>query len=125
MSFLSFIWLLSFVVLVATTLYAFHRARYAPLPRYIPHDLGEFIHEAVTHTVKGVRSVASSARPHAEKVTLHVVSLSKWGHDKFIDRVFGKTVLAPGKTASFFLKYIAEHKEETKGSAAQKAGLQK
>lgn len=125
MSLLTITWLLSLATLVVTTLYAFRRARSAPAPRYVPHDLGEFIHEALTHMVGGVSNTLGSAQPHARRVSAYVVSVSKWGHDMFIDRVFGKTALAPGKTASFFLKYIAEHKEEVRGTPEQRAGLEK
>ena len=125
MSLLTFTWLLSFATLIATTLYAFYRARFAPVPRYIPRDLGEFIHEALTHMIGGVTSVAGTAQPHARRVTAYVVSVGKWGHSMFVDRVFGKTTLVPGKTASFFLKYIAEHKEEVRGTPEPRAGLEK
>ena len=125
MSLLTLIWLMSLATLTLLTLFAFRRARYAPDPRHIPHDLGEFIHEALTHVASGVSIVAGSAQPHARKVTRHVVAVTKWGHDRFTDRVFGKTTQLPGRTASFFLKYIAENKEATRGTPDQRQGLQK
>lgn len=75
--------------------------------------------------VGGVSGAIGSVEPHARRVSAHIVSISKWGHDTFTDRVFGKTALVPGKTASFFLKYIAEHKEEVRGTPEQRAGLEK
>lgn len=118
-------WVLSLLTLVGTTAFAFYRARFIPAPKFVPRDFGEFLHEALTHIAGGVSDVADTAKPHARRMSAYVVLLSKLAHDKFIDRVFGKTTKMPGTTASFFLKYIAEHKEGTKGTPEQKAGLEK
>lgn len=118
-------WVLSLLTLVATTSFAFYRAQKVSAPKYIPRDFGEFVHEALTHLADEVSSVANKAEPHARRMSAHVVLLSKLAHDKFIDRVFGKTTKTPGKTASFFLKYIAENKEGNRGTAEQQAGLEK
>jgi hypothetical protein len=124
MSLLAYLWVFSLLTLVAVTLFAYRRSRFVAI-RHVPHDLGEFIHEALSHIATGVSSTAATLQPHARKVTLHVVTAGKWGHDRFIDRVFGKRAQLPGRTASFFLKYIAEHKEGVRGTPEQRAGLEK
>ncbi len=125
MSLLTLLWLSSLAILSGIVLYAFWTKRTAAAPHFIPSDFGEFIHDALTHLSMGVFGVASTVEPHARRISTHIVRVSKWGHSKFTERVFGKTAQLPGRTASFFLKYIAENKEEVRGSAEQKAGLQK
>ncbi len=123
MTLLALTWLFSLFVLLGTTMFAFYFARSAPRPTQIPRDFTEFVHEALSHLAFHVSRTAEHAKPHASRVTTFVVIVGKWSHGKFVEKVFGKTVQAPGKAASFFLKYIAEHKHERRGSREQKAGL--
>ncbi len=117
------VWALSIAILFAVTLYAYHRAQRVPLPRYVPRSLSDFVHEALSHLAIHLHSAAGTAKPHARRFSETLISISRRGHDVFIDRVFGRMSQERGRSASFFLKYIAEHKEREEGSPEQKAGL--
>jgi hypothetical protein len=122
MSLLLALWLVSLSVLVVTSLVAHMRTRFVSAHHHVPHDLGEFVHEALSHLAIHMHGAAKTMRPHTDKVTSFVVSIGKWSHGKFVDRVFGKAYQAPGKSASFFLKYIAEQKEKVVGTPKQRRG---
>ncbi len=125
MTFLTSLWLLSLIVTVLVCLLAYYCTRHSRVleREYVGHnDLRSFITETLAHVVGSVTVVATSARPHTDRVFHRVKSAGRWGHNKFIDQVFGKAEKNKGRTASFFLKYIAENKEAEKGSPEQKAG---
>jgi hypothetical protein len=122
MSFVITIWLLSLFILIAITAFAFYSSRATNNLADTPEDLNEFIREAFAHIIGNVAYAAVSAKPHADRVAAFFYSYGKLGHEIFTERVFGRLVREPGNAASFFLKYIAEHKENTKGSAMKKRG---
>jgi hypothetical protein len=125
MTFITFIWAFSLVVMLLLAGYAYYlssQKKHHVVAHLVPLDLHTFIHEALVHMFDGVLVVLQHTKPHTDRALLYVKRVSKLGHDKFIDRVFGKTEQHRGKTASFFLKYIAEHKEEHRGTPEQRAG---
>lgn len=60
--------------------------------------------------------VMHALHPHAKRAVVSLVVIARRSHDMFIERVFGHIEVEKGKTASFFLKRIAEHKEVTRGN---------
>ena len=112
---LLFIWIGSLVVLAGVLLFSLFRARNMNTALFQrPEGFREFIIDALGHLLGHFSHVAISAEPHARKIGLLFFHFGKRGHDVFSERVFGKVVSERGKTASFFLKHIAENKENSR-----------
>ena len=124
MNFLTIIWALSAFTLVGVIVFSYkHRSQTSP--KQIPQDFNAFIHDALSHLAAHTTSAVGTAKPHAHRFLSQVLSVIHSTQTKFTEQVFGKINKERGKTASFFLKYIAEHKETTRGSQDQKDGYQK
>ena len=125
MNFLTTIWALSAITLFGVIIFAYRQRSHMTSPKQIPEDFNAFIHEALSHLAVHATSVAGTAKPHAHRVVAQILSLIHSTQTKFTEQVFGKINKERGKTATFFLKYIAEHKETTRGTQDQKDGYQK
>jgi hypothetical protein len=107
------IWSLSLMVVVAIIAFAYSRMRHdevavggVALPSKFVEFFGDQFHDMFAH----VSRVLHHVRPHAAQVGMLALSLSKRGHDLFVERVFGRIELKRGSASSFFLKHIAEEK---------------
>lgn len=76
------------------------------LPSGFGKFLGDQCHEVLYRIQRGVHHI----KPHAKNLGMIVVEYSAWGHDLFVERVFGRMETKKGVSTSFFLKNIAEHK---------------
>ena len=112
MSFLLAIWLLSLAVILGLFFYARHRRGTSVLA---PANTTENLNDLFVGELRGIsdevmRGIAH-IRPHGARVVLHGSVLIKKGHNMLIEKAFGRIAIEKGKTSSFFLKRIAEHKE--------------
>lgn len=112
------IWLSALFVLSSTLAYAhFFIKKTSGAPQvHVPSDFSEFIALELREILIYVKRVAHAVRPHANRALGYTVAVSRRGGDMFIERVFGRTEITKGKTTSFYLKHISEHKDVRGGS---------
>ena len=125
MTLLAIIWTFSLLTMVVTLLYAYAKIAggeagsvASPASLYF----SEFIREELRHLVEHSSRVAITIKPHTSRLGLVVSDYGKRGHKAFSERLFGRILLERGKTVSFFLKYIAEHKENDRKAIAERVG---
>lgn len=118
MSFLLIIWLAALFVLGSTLAYAhfFIKKTSGITQIRVPTDFSEFISLELHDILTYLKRVAHTTRPHAKRAVGYTILVSRRGCDMFIERVFGRKEMMKGKTTSFFLKHISEHKEVRGGS---------
>lgn len=106
------IWFLAFCTLIGLLLFARLRinSMSGVASAKIPRDFSEFIswefHDMLGYALR----VLSRARPHGKRILVHALSLSRRGHELFIQHIFGRMEIKKGKAISFFLKHISEYK---------------
>ena len=123
MTFLTFLWSLSFLSIAGVAGFiAFRKGKMSSSPNCTPLDLGGFVREEIRHLVEHASKMAALLKPHASKLGLVVFRYGKRGHTAFSERLFGRILSERGKTASFFLKYIAEHKENLRKAIPEQIG---
>ena len=117
MSILFIIWCIALLTLASTLVYAHVRVgRSGGVPvASVPNDFTEFLSAEWHEVLVFSRNLLHATRPHGERAVGYVVLVSRRGYDLFIERVFGRTEVTKGKTTSFFLKHISEHKEAERG----------
>lgn len=107
MSPLLIVWSLSLLTLVAIGAYALSRVRH----EREGGDLSALIAYTALDSYRIARRGTDSALPHVRRVIVFGVRRGKEGYELMLDRMFGKGEVERGRTASFFLKHIAEEKE--------------
>lgn len=123
MIFLVFLWGFSFLIISATVYYASFRDQIQTMSASIPaRGIGEFVRDEISHSTQFMGLLGKRAKPHTSRVGLMVFHYGKRGHVAFSERLFGRVISERGKTASFFLKYIAEHKENIRSGTPEKVG---
>lgn len=123
MTSLIFLWGLSLLLIAGVTGFAaFRKVEVSSSFNHAPLDLGEFVREEIHHFVLSLIKLAELLRPHTSKLGLVVSHYVKRGHTAFSERLFGRILSERGKTASFFLKYIAEHKENIRSGTPERVG---
>lgn len=118
MSILLIIWLTALFVLTSTLAYAhFFIKKASGVTQVHAHtDFSEFISLELHDILIYLKRVIHTARPHAKRAVGYTIFVSRQGCDMFIERVFGRKEMTKGKTTSFYLKHISEHKEVRDGS---------
>lgn len=123
MTFLVAIWTSSLLLLLAVVALAFYRMRRgAPALAQVSHDLDEFVREELTRALRLAWVIVATAKPHTKRLGSFVLEQGRYGRDVFSERVFGRVQSVRGNTGSFFLKYIAEHKEAVRKESGGKIG---
>ena len=123
MTFLVFLWGLSFLTISGTVCYvSFRNAPHDASANFPARGLGEFVRDEIHHFVEYVSHLGERLKPHTSRVGLMVLNYGKRGHVAFSERLFGRIISERGKTASFFLKYIAEHKENIRSGTPERVG---
>lgn len=84
--------------------------------------IGEFVRDEIHHLIEFVTHLSERMKPHTSRVGIIVLNYGKRGHMAFSERLFGRIISERGKTASFFLKYIAEHKENIRSGTPERVG---
>lgn len=116
MSTLFIIWLTALLVLFGMLIVAhFRMSRDSSANIRVPNDFGEFLSMELHDVESQFRRLVHVFRPHGKQAVSYVVLVSRRGYDVFIERIFGRTEITKGKTTSFFLKHISEHKETRGG----------
>jgi hypothetical protein len=116
MSFLFISWLVSLIAVGGIAGMALSGMRGRSFSReHEPTDLSGFLSGELHAFFELLRSYATHAwRPLANWTIDKSAHYVTRGHDMFMERVYGRVEIERGKAASFFLKRIAEHKEESK-----------
>lgn len=124
MIFLVFLWGLSFLIISGTVCYVSFRRGMEATPAITPaRGIGEFVRDEIYHFILFITHLTERVKPHTSRVGLAILHYSKRGHLALSRRLFGRMISERGKTASFFLKYIAEHKKNTrKGVVGERVG---
>ncbi|MDO8521019.1 MAG: hypothetical protein Q7S52_02800 [bacterium] len=122
MPFLLAIWLFSLVVVIGIAFYArFKQQVPLPISGDATSDLDDFfVGELRGMSNELLRGVARF-RPHGERVIIQGGVLIRKGHNMLIEKAFGRIAVEKGKASSFFLKRIAEHKDELRGKIEDEA----
>jgi len=115
MSILLGIWFVSLITILGIVLYGsmLHNKNLHPHehPEVHPHD---FIAHEISELNKVFLRLLKSAKPHGIRTARAGFVIVKRGQEIFIRRVYGHMNVEKGRTSSFFLKHISEHKEQTK-----------
>lgn len=123
MIFLVFLWGLSFLTISGTICYGVFRNGTESSPvNNTPLDLGEFVRDEIHHLLERVSKLRELVKPHTSRLLIAVLNYCKRGHVAFSERLFGRILSERGKAASFFLKYIAEHKENIRSGLPKRIG---
>ncbi len=123
MTFLVAVWTCSLLSLLGVVAFAFYRmARGAQQLVHASHDLDEFVREEFTHLFTLLSQTVASVKPHTKRFGLRAALYGKRGRDIFGEHVFGRMQSERGSAASFFLKYIAEHKEAVRKETQGRVG---
>lgn len=116
MSILLGIWFASIVVIVGIVLYGrvlyskkgFHSYTYSSIHLY------DLITNEIFELYKVFLWKFENVKPHGVRTVKRGLVMAKRGQEIFIHRVYGRVKVEKGRTSSFFLKHISEHKEHTK-----------
>ena len=123
MTFLVFLWGLSLLIISGTVCYALFRNGIQSISAITPpQGVGEFVRDEIRHFAELTGHLGERLKPHATRVTEIAFNYGKRGHVAFSERLFGRIISERGKTASFFLKYIAEHKENLRSGTPDRVG---
>lgn len=108
------IWGISGLMLVAFLVYAWRRREQLSPSRRdqsLP-SLSHVVWQEVAATKEVVSRVMGGARPHGLKLVSSSTYLILQGRKFFMSRIYGIIKIEKGLTPSFFLKQIAEHRDE-------------
>lgn len=109
------VWLGS--LLLALCIFVYARVRGG---RTLGYDREAYLGSLIAEELSGVGQHAARGalyfRPHGERAVAYGTLWLKRGHDVFIEKVFGRIEIEKGRTPSFFLKRIALHREELRGT---------
>jgi len=98
--------------MVGIVFFAHRRVQTGGVPHgKIPHGITEFLLDELHDLRVLLEEFFVHTRPHRARVRGHAVVLFGRGKNIFMERVYGRVMKERGKTASFFLKHIAEHQE--------------
>ncbi len=110
------IWGITGLMLVALFVYAWRRGEQLSLPRRdqsLP-SLSHVVWQEVATTKDIVSRLMSGVRPHGLRLVGSSTYLVLEGRKFFMSRIYGRIKIEKGLTPSFFLKQIAEHRDERK-----------
>ena len=123
MTFLVFLWGLSLLIMSATVCYISFRNGSQTMSGVTPlRGVGEFVRDEIHHFILFMGHFGNRLKPHTSRIGMIVFNYGKRGHVAFSERLFGRIISERGKTASFFLKYIAEHKENNRSGTPERVG---
>jgi hypothetical protein len=115
MSILFGIWLASLITIMGIVLYGrtLHNRSFQTHEHPSIH-----LHDLIAHEVSELNkvflSLLETAKPHGVRTARAGLVMIKRGQELIIHRVYGRMKVEKGRTSSFFLKHISEHKEQTK-----------
>ena len=106
------IWGISGAIVTVLLVVAWKKDRAMNFTAFPSATLGNIVWEELMLGRRALLRVCVLMRPHAETLSRFSVRTISRGRGFFIRRIYGKIRIERGITPSFFLKQIAEHRDE-------------